>query len=81
VNIYVGNLSPNTTALQLRKAFERFGKVATVSLSKRPRDVTAYSFCFVEMPVEEEASSAIGELDGSMLGGCTLSIKESGVSI
>lgn len=81
MNIYAGNLSPGTTRSQLRKAFERFGKVDAVSLSERPSEVASYGFCFVEMPFEEQASRAIGELDGSMLDGYKLSIRESGMGV
>ena len=37
------------------------------------------AFWFVEMPFEQQAFRAIGELDGSILGGYTLSVKESGM--
>ena len=80
MNIYVGNLSPKTSELQVRKAFEMYGKVDKISLESKPRDDDAYGFCFVEMPFENQASRAIKQLHGKMLGGCTLTIKESGVS-
>lgn len=81
MNIYVGNLSPRTSARQLRKAFEVYGKVDKISIDEKPRNDDAYGFCFVEMPFDNQASRAISELNGKMLGGCTLNIKESGVSI
>jgi len=80
VNIYVGNLSPRTSELQVRKAFEMYGKVDKISLDSKPRNDDAYGFCFVEMPFENQASRAIKQLHGKMLGGCTLIVKESGVS-
>jgi RNA recognition motif-containing protein len=81
MNIYVGNLSPQTTALQLREAFEMYGKVNKVSLSERPRDVASYGFCFVGMPFDKQASRAIKQLDGKRLGGYALTVMESGVSV
>jgi RNA recognition motif-containing protein len=81
VNVYVGNLSPKTSESQLRKAFEMYGKVDKVSLDNRPRDDDAYSFCFVEMPFDKQASRAIRTLNGKKLGGYALTIKESGVSV
>jgi RNA recognition motif-containing protein len=80
MNIYVGNLSPKTSEYQLRKAFEVYGKVDKVSLDKKPRDDNVYGFCFVEMPFENQATRAIKQLHGKMLGASTLTIKESGVS-
>ena len=80
MNIYVGNLSPGTSEGQLRKAFEMYGKVGKVTVHDRSLDRDAYSFCFVEMPFDNQASRAIKELHGKMLGGYPLTIKESGVS-
>ena len=81
MNIYVGNLSPKTTESQLRKAFEMYGKVDKVSLDSRPRDDEAHGFCFVEMPFENQASRAIKQLNGKMLGGNALTVKESAVGV
>ena len=81
MNIYVGNLSPRTTESQLRKAFEMYGKVDSVSLDSRHRDDDAYGFCFVAMPFDNQASRAIKQLNGKQLGGCALTVKESGVSV
>jgi RNA recognition motif-containing protein len=81
VNIYVGNLSPEASEWQLRQAFARYGKVGRISMDEQPRDGGAYSFCFVEMPFDNQAVVAIRELSGKKLGGYALTIKESGVSI
>jgi len=80
VNIYVGNLSPKTPEWQLRKAFEIYGKVDKITLDSKPREDDAYVFCFVEMPFDNQASRAIRELHGKMLGGSSLTVKESGVT-
>jgi len=80
MNIYVGNLSPETSERKLRKAFKRFGKVAKISLRERPHDTTAFGFCFVEMPIDNQALRAIKQLHGKLLGGYILTVKESGVS-
>jgi len=80
VNIYVGNLSPKTSEWQLRKAFARYGKVGKISMNEPPCDGGAYSFCFIEMPFDNQASVAIRKLNGEKLGGSALTVKESGVS-
>lgn len=79
MNIYVGNVSPKTTEWQLRKAFEMYGKVDKISIDEKPRDGDAFSFCFVEMPFDNQASRAITELDGKALDGSVMTVKESGV--
>ncbi|MGD8922187.1 MAG: RNA-binding protein [Candidatus Zixiibacteriota bacterium] len=81
MNIYVGNLSPKTTESQVRKAFEMYGKVDKVSLEHRPREKNDYAFCFVAMPFEDQASRAIKQLNGKMLGGNALTVKESAVGV
>lgn len=80
MNIYVGNLSPKTLKRHLRRMFRRYGAVGNISMDKRPSNGTPYNFCFLEMPIEDQASHAIKELNGKNLGGYTLTVKESGVS-
>ncbi|MFH2049409.1 MAG: RNA-binding protein [bacterium] len=81
MNIYVGNMSPKTTEWQLRREFDRYGKVGKISMDKHSNDENAYSSCFVEMPFDTQATVAIRELNGKILSGFTLNIKESGVSL
>jgi RNA recognition motif-containing protein len=81
VNIYVGNLSPETSEWQLRKAFEMYGKVGKTSIEDKPRDDSGSGFCYVAMPFDNQASRAIKEMSGKSLGGSVLTVKESGVSL
>jgi len=81
VNIYVGNVSPETSEWQLRKTFEMYGKVDKVSSSTRTGDSKARSFCFVVMPFEAQASRAIQQLNGRKIGGYALTVRESGMSV
>jgi RNA recognition motif-containing protein len=74
MNIYIGNMSFDTTEDQLRQAFEGYGEVATVNIitdrdSGRPR-----GFAFVEMSVEDEATAAISGLNGQELNGRALNV-------
>jgi len=73
-NIYVGNLPYGTTPDQLRTLFAEYGSVDRVSLitdraTGRPR-----GFAFVEMPDEEAAQAAIQALNGTEMGGRTLTV-------
>lgn len=76
INIYVGNLSFNTTEDQLRELFESFGQVesATIISDKftgRPR-----GFGFVKMPEREEGLKAIQELDSKDFMGRNIKVNE-----
>lgn len=76
MNIYIGNLSYETTEDDLRQAFEGFGEVTGVNIimdrdSGRPR-----GFAFVEMSSAEEGNAAISGLNGQELNGRTLNVNE-----
>jgi RNA recognition motif-containing protein len=75
-NIYVGNMSYDTTADALRELFEAYGEVEEVSVitdraTGRPR-----GFAFVEMADTEAANAAIAALDGQNVDGRTLRVNE-----
>jgi len=76
MNIYVGNLSPETSVSELRGCFETFGKVADVTISAyRVRDV-AKGFGQVEMPSNDDAQAAIAGMQGKTLAGNLLKVQE-----
>ena len=73
-NVYVGNLSFDTTQDGLRELFETHGQVATVNMitdrySGRPR-----GFAFVEMMNDEGANAAIAALNGQEVDGRALKV-------
>ena len=77
MNIFVGNLSFDTTERDLEAAFAAYGavtsaRIATDRETNRPR-----GFGFVEMANQAEAQAAIGGLNGSQLQGRTLTVNES----
>jgi len=75
--VYVGNISHDTTAETLRSAFETGDrKVAKVALVTNPRTGRSRGFGFVEMETEEAAADAIRELNGTTLDGRPLQVKE-----
>ncbi|MBW7989541.1 MAG: RNA-binding protein [Planctomycetes bacterium] len=76
MNIYVGNLSRETTEDELRQAFEAFGQVLSVKILKDRRTGESNGFGFVEMPVSEEGQAAISELNGKDLKGNTINVEE-----
>ena len=76
MNIYVGNLSHETSEEDLREAFEVFGQVASATVIKDKFSGEPRGFGFVEMPAKAEAQSAITGLNGKELKGQILKVNE-----
>jgi RNA recognition motif-containing protein len=75
MKMYIGNLADEVTEDDLRKAFEDFGQVTTVSIVKDSFGESR-GFGFVEMPAKTEAQSAIKGLNGQELKGRALNVNE-----
>jgi RNA recognition motif-containing protein len=75
-NLFVGNMSFQTTESDLTSPFKGFGQVTRVHVAMDRETGRARSFAFVEMPNGEEAAKAIAGLDGKELGGRTLKVNE-----
>lgn len=76
MNIYVGNLSFDTTDDQLREAFAAFGEVSSVNIITDKYTGESRGFGFVEMSDKDAATAAIGGLNGQELNGRTLNVNE-----
>ena len=76
MNIYVGNLSFDTTEDQLRQAFGSFGEVVSASIIADKFSGESRGFGFVEMAGKPEAMAAIGGLNGQELNGRALNVNE-----
>jgi len=76
VNIYVGNLSNQTTEDDLRQAFEVFGQVESVNIIKDRFSGESRGFGFVEIPSKQEAQKAIEEMNGKDLMGRAVNVNE-----
>ncbi len=76
MNIYIGNMSFDTTEDQLRQAFEGFGEVSTVSIITDRYTGEPRGFAFVEMAEKSEAIAAISGLNGQELNGRELNVNE-----
>ena len=75
-NIYVGNLSFNTTEKDLRGEFARYGEVTSVKIIQDGMRHQSRGFGFVEMANDTEAADAIAGLNGSSLDGRTIVVNE-----
>ncbi len=77
MNIYVGNLDYQLTEDNLKTAFQAYGDVESVRIITDRDTGRPKGFGFVEMPEKEEASKAIEALNGTELGGRTITVNES----
>lgn len=75
-NLFVGNMSFQTTESDLQALFAPFGQVTRVHIVMDRETGRARGFAFVEMPNDEEAAKAIAELDGKEFGGRNLKVNE-----
>ncbi len=76
MNIYVGNMPKSTTEAELKVKFEAFGEVEDVKLIKDHFTGELRGFGFVRMSSTQEAQNAIKTLNGSAMGGRTLTVNE-----
>jgi len=75
-NLFVGNMSFQTTEADLRALFEPFGQISRVHIATDRETGRARGFAFVEMPNDAEAGKAIAGLDGKEVGGRNLKVNE-----
>ena len=69
VRLYVGNLSFDATADDLREIFEQSGEVADAIIVTRPGGGRSRGFGFVTMVEESAGQEAIRQLDGQEISG------------
>lgn len=75
-NLFVGNMSFQTTEAEIRALFAPFGQVTRVHVVMDRETGRARGFAFVEMPNDEEAAKAIAGLDGKEFGGRNIKVNE-----
>jgi cold-inducible RNA-binding protein len=75
-NIFVGNLSYQTSQEDLHAAFAAYGNVERVNIITDRDTGQARGFAFVEMSEPQAAQTAINQLNGADLHGRTLNVNE-----
>lgn len=75
-NIFVGNLSFQTTQEDLLATFSQFGNVERVNIVTDRDTGQPRGFAFVEMTNAHEAQAAIAQLNGAQLNGRPLNVNE-----
>lgn len=74
--IYVGNIPFSAGEEELRAAFEAHGQVTGVNVITDRETGRPRGFAFVEMADDAEAARAIEALNGSDMGGRSLTVNE-----
>jgi RNA recognition motif-containing protein len=75
-NIFVGNLSYQTSQEDLQNAFSAYGSVERVNIVTDRDTGQPRGFAFVEMTEQRDAQTAISQLNGTDLNGRTLNVNE-----
>jgi RNA recognition motif-containing protein len=75
-NLFVGNMSFQTTESDLRAAFEQYGEITRIQIMTDRDTGRARGFAFVEMADEQAAANAIAGLNGKELDGRALNVNE-----
>jgi RNA recognition motif-containing protein len=76
MNIYVGNLTPQTSDEDLRTLFAEFGEVMSARVIKDRFSGEPRGFGFVEMPSKNDAINAIQGANGREMNGQLLTVNE-----
>ncbi|HJN51150.1 MAG: RNA-binding protein [Pseudomonadales bacterium] len=76
MNIYVGNLSYETTEADVEEMFKEHGTVTQVNVITDKYTGRSKGFGFVEMEVQAEAEEAIKKLNGSVVGGRDIKVNQ-----
>ena len=76
MNIFIAKLNYDTQEDSLQEAFEAFGEVSSAKIIMDKFTGRSKGFGFVEMPDDEDATTAISNLNESELDGRTIVVKE-----
>lgn len=74
--LFVGGLPWVTTSEELGEAFKPFGEVTSATVITDKFSGRSKGFGFVEMANDEEAVAALEKLNGSEIGGRTVTVNE-----
>ncbi len=75
-NIFVGNLSFQTTQDDLLATFSQYGNVERVNIVTDRDSGQSRGFAFVEMTERRDAENAISQLNGAELNGRAMNVNE-----
>lgn len=76
MEIFVGNLAPQTTEEELTALFKTFGEVRSAEVKRDLFSGVSKGFGFVDMPGKQHSLNAITGLNGKDLNGQPLRVNE-----
>ena len=76
MNLFIGNLNPQTTVASLRPLFAEFGEIVSAKILMDNLTGMSRGFGFVEMADKFHAFDAIDNLDSIFFEGNIISVKE-----
>jgi len=76
MRLYVGGLPYQTTEQDLIDLFDQVGQVIQATVITDRETGRSKGFGFVEMSNDQEAQSAIAQLNGTLLGNRTITVNE-----
>ncbi|MBN1633651.1 MAG: RNA-binding protein [Ignavibacteria bacterium] len=74
MKIYIGNIQRESSENEIKDLFETHGKVDSINLIRDNYTKMLKGFGFIEMNDENEAQTAIKNLDGQLFNGRPLSV-------
>jgi cold-inducible RNA-binding protein len=75
-NLFIGNMSFQTTEGDLRTLFEPYGEITRIHIVQDRDTGQARGFAFVEVADDAEAAKAISALNGKEVAGRALKVNE-----
>ena len=78
MNIYVYNLSPELTGVDLEQLFSCYGEVLSAEVQKSEVDGKSQTIPFIHMPIAAQARNAIAELNGMLINGKKMYVQQEG---
>lgn len=76
MELFVGNLAPETTDAELTAAFKAYGEVRTAMIKRDLFSGVSKGFGFVDMPGRQQSINAMAGLNGRDMNGKPLSVNE-----
>jgi RNA recognition motif-containing protein len=76
MQIYVGNLSFDTTEAEIERAFSEYGEVKSVNIVKDRETGRSRGFAFVEMRDQQAGQQAIEGLNLKQISGRAVTVNE-----
>jgi RNA recognition motif-containing protein len=76
MKLLIRNLNRLTTADELTKLFQEFGKVQSCNLIMDKKSGTSKGFGFIEMPKPGETKAAVKTLNNKTIGGLKIRVKK-----